>query len=210
MTDAIEAQIVPPVDDGGDLVDLPNITKTDARTLTSLVRNDYKMLNKELGRRKERLSDEIRDQRVERQTEDEAEAKRELAGLVRRVDNLNKAIVTRLTELRDAGWGHVNTYRTTPAGGLTNTFDPHNFSVTFNSAGFVPPERDNDDLAALSRELDSDYYEAVSSLDRQEADIVRKLALQSVTSDGAREMILSLPTPESLLSAPTALPSSTA
>ena len=199
MTDAIVAQIVPPTDNAGDPVDLPNITKTDARTLTSLVRSDYKMLNSELGRRKVRLESEIRTQQEERQEEDEAEAKRELAGLVRRVDTLNKAIVARLTELRDAGWSHVNSYRTGPQG---HAFDPHNFSVTFNAAGFTPPERDNSDLAGLRSQLDSDFYEATSSLDRQEADIVRKLALQSVTSDGAREMILSLPTPESLLSRP--------
>ncbi len=195
---AVLAQIVPPVDDAGNPVELPNITKTDARTLTSLVRRDYEMLSTELGHRKNILETELRDQRIEREKEDDAIASRELAGLVRRVTTLNNAISAKLTELRDAGWTHRNNqYRPTH-----DSFDPTGFGVTFNGSGFVPPERDNSDIEAQQTQLDSDFYAVRSTLERQEADIVRQLALQSVTSDGAREMILSLPTPESLLSMP--------
>jgi hypothetical protein len=195
MSEPVPAQIVPPVDEQGDLVDLPNITKTDARTLTSLVRNDYKMLNSELGRRKVALEDEIGEQRAAREAEDRAIANKEMAGLLRRVNNLNQAIVEKLTELRNDGWTHYNY-------GHRDGFDPHRFTVKLSTEGFMPPQRDNADLQELNRQLNNDFYEASASLDRQEADIVRQLALQSVTSDGAREMILSLPTPESLLSAP--------
>ncbi len=174
----------------------PPITKTDARDLKALVRNDYKMLQSELGRRRQRLSDEIQAIRQERDEEDGVLVAKELAGLTRRVNSLNAAIVAKLTELGEAGWASKR-YNNT-----RQNLDPNAFTVKFNLDNLVPPSRDNSDIDAANEEVISQARDARCNLERAEADFIRDLTLQSVTSGAARDFIIALPTPESLLPQP--------
>jgi hypothetical protein len=176
----------------------PQITKTDARDLKSLVRNDYKMLQSELSRRAGRLDEEINAIRQERHEEDEAAAAKELAGLTRRVNSLNAAIVAKISELAEAGW------TSRPGGyyGRSDEISPHAFTVKFQFGNLTPPSRDNSDIEEASSQVREQAHDAKLGLDRAEADFIRELTLQSVTSESARVFITALPTPESLLPQP--------
>lgn len=178
---------------------VPQITKTDARDLKSLVRGDYKMLQNELSRRANRLQNNLRDIRSERVEEDKAAAKTEVAGLIRRVNNLNDAIVAKMTELSAAGWTN-NPYGN---GYVRDTeMSPHAFTVSFNIENLIPPTRDNSDLNDAQTDINDQEHEAALGLEKAEADFIRELTLQSVTGEAARDFIIALPTPESLITAP--------
>ncbi len=179
----------------------PQITKTDARDLKSLVRNDYKMLYNELERRSDTLHEELNEVRSERDDEDSALAASTLSGLVRRVNNLNDAIVEKLTELGEAGWTSQHHY-VGYNDKRSNELQPHAFTVKFNFDTLIPPERDNSDITDASQEVSRRMHDAQRALESAEADFLRDLTLQSVTSNAARDFITSLPTAESLLARP--------
>lgn len=175
------------------------ISKTDAKELKALVRSDYRMLQDELARRREDLTDLIQEESRKRNAENQARAEKEFKALQRRVKTLNDAIVSKVQELGEEGW--TDRYR--GRGDNTRFPNPHDYTVTIpNLERLTPPEVNNQDLQDAEKSLRDNYYTASRSLDRQEADFVRELTLLSVTSETAREFITSLPTPESLLPAP--------
>ncbi len=198
---------------------VPALTKTDARELKTLVRRDTELLLEELkyrrgdftgkvnAEKKRRLS-EVDEEREARQKADRDEADKALKRIQSRVDSLNKAIVETLAEMVAEGW----------SGRFGRHIDPHAFTVSLNpSVGqFQPPGRDDSDLderaITIQRELDEvadaiheSYREAKRTLETREADMLRDLTLQSITTEAAREFILEMPTVEDLLPAPAKL-----
>lgn len=182
---------------------IPQMTKTDAKELKALVRNDTKVLDNELQRRRDKIDKQLAKIAEERKAEDEATLRKEINGLMRRVKNLNEAIVEKLSELADEGWTvDRRNYRYMYSNG-TGEIDPHTFTVEANFSGLLPPDRDNSDLQEAYETLNEEYYNASSSLQSREAEMLRELTLRSVTTEAAQEFIMDLPTPEKLLPAPT-------
>ncbi len=130
-----------------------------------------------------------------------------MSNLIRRVKNLNGAIIEKLTELSDEGWQRRLGAYNRHSGEFTE-FDPADFTVQIpNLARLAPPTRDNSDLLAARDTIHEQWQSAMRNLERQEADFIRDLTLQSVTSEAAREFIVALPTPEQLIEAPPQLTS---
>lgn len=197
---------------------VPTLTKTDARELKSLVSRDTKVLLEELEFRNQSYEaqlhrqyvaeqEAIRDERKSREEADQALLSREMSKISRRIDTLNKAIVATLEELEDAGWR-------TP--GATTIVNKGHWMVPERSTRLLPPDRDDSDLAdredaareayqQASQELSQAYREARRVTTGREADVLRDLTLQSITTEAAREFILEMPTSDDLLPAPTGL-----
>lgn len=197
---------------------VPTLTKTDARELKSLVSRDTKVLLEELEFRNQSYEaqlhrqyvaeqEAIRDERKSREEADQALLSREMSKISRRIDTLNKAIVATLEELEDAGWR-------TP--GATTIVNKGHWMVPERSTRLLPPDRDDSDLAdredaareayqQASQELSQAYREARRVTTGREADVLRDLTLQSITTEAAREFILEMPTSDDLLPAPKGL-----
>lgn len=204
---------------------VPALTKTDARELKSLVKNDTAILMEELDHRRtgfareldaqlEEALESINEARRNRDDEDAKTAARVLSKIQGRITNLNKAIVEAMTELGEAGWTspHARRYGRTAEG-----LNPHEWTVALpNVSGLRPPSRDDSDLdeqrkaitakhEAVFEALTEEYRVARRDLAAQEASINRDLVLQSITTEAAKEFVLNMPTVENLLPAPESL-----
>ena len=196
----------------------PALTKTDARELKALVSRDTKILGDELNYRYNLYIDALVEQRRSaaaeikaetdrRNAEDAVTLEREIRRITRRVDALNKSIRETLDEMEEAGWrARVN---------RSGVGDKSNFMVQMPQAFqyLLPPTRDNSDLKARDEEINKAhqdamndlgerYHEARRNLTGREAEILRDLTLQSISSEAAREFILNMPSSDSLLAAP--------
>lgn len=175
--------------------DKPQLTKTDAKELKALVRSDTKATAEELRRRYHEIRNAIDREREQMEKENEKEATKEVADLMKDVKALNEKIVSKLNKLSDAGWTKQAGYRG------PEPINPHDFTVSLKGLNnLIPPTKDNP--RSLAIELDEHYRAAERQLERQEADMIRDLTLRSVTSEAARDFILSMPTPEQLLPVP--------
>ncbi len=197
---------------------IPTLTKTDARELKSLVSRDTKILLEELEFRNQTYEaelhhqhqaaqEEIRKERQDREEADEAQLAKEMSKISRRIETLNKAIMTTLEELEEAGW------RTPGYDTITNK---DRWMVPSRMSRLLPPERDDSDLAEREEEARQAYRQASEDLAQayrearrvatgREADVLRDLTLQSITTEAAREFILEMPTSDDLLPAPKGL-----
>lgn len=204
---------------------VPTLTKTDARELKSLVSRDTKILLEELEFRHERYrnalderrSEELRAIMEEREARDEADQvllEKEMGKIQRRIDTLNEAIRETLGDLAEAGW------RSPGADTIINKGQWEvglNLGTTrYGGVRLLPPTRDDEDLAARDLAAKEEYSRAVEALDNaynearrqvtgREADVLRDLTLQSITTEAAREFILEMPTSDDLLPAPSGL-----
>lgn len=175
------------------------LTKTDARELKSLVRSDTKILLNTLTQRREQMDAAIRQEYKRREGENQKAARKELAALVRRVNSLNEAIVKKLQELSDEGWMQQEYHhRVVP-------IQPSQFTVSLSVKSLVPPNSVETQLSEASEALNQQYWDAQRAVEAREGEMIRELTLMSVTSDTAREFILDMPTPESLLPTPEVL-----
>ena len=198
---------------------VPTLTKTDARELKSLVSRDSKILLEELQYRYGIYMDSLQaqyraeqkaigEERAAREQADEAALAREMSKVQRRVDTLNVAIGETLVALEDAGWrspGNV--------GGITGRT---RWMIGLPSDRLLPPSRDDEDLKNRTLAADKSHQQAMEDLNEnyqearrmvvgREADMLRSLTLQSITTEAAREFILEFPTSNDLLPAPTGL-----
>ena len=186
---------------------VPALTKTDARELKSLVKNDTRMLKDELDTRLSEFRSQInqamneelqavKTERIERNEEDEKLAERAMKRIQGRINTLNEAIIKQMTEMSEEGWTYYN-------GGQIS---PHGWTVELSSQSrhLTPPARDNSDLDereetirtkynTLLDEVWSQYNQAERQLDQQEASVTRELTLQSITTEKAQEFILNMP-----------------
>lgn len=194
---------------------VPTLTKTDARELKSLVSRDTKVLLEELEFRHGSYEAQLRHQyqaehqaiaeeRVVREEADKVALAKVTSKVSRRIDNLNEAIMATLKELEAAGWRTPGHETITNKGG---------WLVSRANYRLLPPERDDSDLAdrekaaqeayrQASEDLDAAYREARRITTGREADVLRDLTLQSITTEAAREFILEMPTSDDLLPAP--------
>lgn len=173
----------------------PQLTKTDAKELKALVRSDTKATTEELRRRYHEIRNAIDREREKMEKENEQEAMNEVADLMKGVKALNEKIVSKLNKLSEAGWTRQAGYRG------PEPINPHDFTVSLKGLNnLIPPTKENP--RSLAIEVDEQYHAAQRQLERQEADMIRELTLRSVTSDAARDFILSMPTPEQLLPVP--------
>lgn len=198
---------------------VPTLTKTDARELKSLVSRDTKVLLEELEFRNESYQTQLHNQLVAEQEDisrerhareeaDQALLAKEMTKISRRIDSLNAAIMATLEELEATGW------RTPGDSSITNK----SLWMVAPRAGLrlLPPDRDDSDLADRDKASQKAYHEAIAALAKayrearrittgREADVLRDLTLQSITTEAAREFILEMPTSDDLLPAPTGL-----
>lgn len=204
---------------------VPALTKTDAKELKALVRRDNEILMGELTRRHDDFFALINKDKVERldvvneerQSRDEADTKAAnaaLAKLQKRVQSLNEAIVETLTELSEDGWAYSRRTRGYGVTGERQPVNPHAHAVSIPYLDqLTPPGRDDSDLDEQEAEIKeetrkaldavaSQYNEAKRTLETQEADMLRDLTLQSITTEAAREFILEMPTAAELLPPP--------
>ena len=178
----------------------PTITKSDARDLKALVKNDVRILHEQLKKREQDLGSQLRAEWERRDQEATAQAEAELKNLQKRVTNLNKAIVEKVEELSKAGWKHSY-----GRGDRRKAIDPTHFTVSIPVENLMPPSVDFSDLQAASEALTQAYWNTRHDLDRQEGEMIRELTLRSITTTAARDFILEMPTAESLLPTPTIL-----
>lgn len=197
---------------------IPSLTKTDARELKSLVARDTKVLISELDYRKsvydadltrqyrEEL-EAIEEERGARNAADEAIMAKEMAKIQRRIDVLNEDIMALLKHLEEEGWHSPN--RET----IQNKSDWLLNSPGYKSQRVFAPARDDSDLNERQQVTNETYYATVNALaesyreaQRQvigrEADVLRNLTLQSITTEAAREFILDMPSSHDLLPPP--------
>jgi hypothetical protein len=171
------------------------LTKTDARDLKSLVRSDTKILQSTLEQRYRQMDTQLGQEVRRREGENKKVAQKELAALVKRVNTLNEAIVKRLKELSDEGWMQQEYRKVVP-------IQPSKFTVSFQVKDLVPPDSVESQLTEAYESLTQQYWDAKRAVEVREGEMIRELTLMSVTSDTAREFILDMPTPESLLPTP--------
>jgi lipopolysaccharide biosynthesis regulator YciM len=156
------------------------ITPGERRELRSVVRQQMKVLRTEIKQRREELIAEAESRLVEKYRDEDRRAD-ELGWRIRQIaDEANRALEDALRDYEDLAEGGK-------------------WAQSWNSTFRVPQvHRKNEDRSQLHRALvagiESQVRQAELQLQRQEADLLRDLAMESLETSAARAFLGRIPT----------------
>lgn len=183
------------------------MTATELREVKNLIKQDFKVLGRELDRRRNTLDNAVHDEMRAEQEAAVEELKKAFAPLQKAVDTLNERIVKVVEGLAAKGFVIQPSTRSRD-GSVTAAIpiDPEKFKVKINSEQYFRLYRsDPVEFTSAISQIEREYRAAWRDLERTELELTRDVVEDFVTSMDAVRHLRALPQVTDLLAIPTAI-----